>query len=498
MVAASPVAATMAAHNAGGSKPDELPVTATTSSATSDGSSPIDGIEAAGTAAAPASPSSTNGGVRGQVASVPLGSKPPGVIGWEDLPGIGNQSSVSPPRLPPGLPPPPPAPEVSVAAVDEDLDEEYEREALKMLRINLQMDRKEWGDDFDLMQWYDGLSQEHQRILDKDLTDEESLEIGKGGGFLFARGADQPAGPSKQTMANTSPAVQAKLEEFAGGRSGRFGELEELNLDAATSMMPTKSQKKKLRKKTEKEAAEELRLESNDVVSELALSHSTATSTQKKSSEPKHKKLTRDVIDGMTLKEVKQALKLRGIPEDDREQFKGRPDEQKRLRDYAKTLKTVCTAPMAAQKAGKFFAAKDKVDFDGLEERDEDGLLINTAKSSTLGKQKATEAKGSSSLGKAVAGALDTARSAMGMQTEEEKKRAQIAAEVAEAKRKQQEDDEKKKAAERKEKIRKGKEQNAFKKLGILGDGKPLDDEKVNKQGGSTSKDDGTKLEELD
>ena len=122
--------------------------------------------------------------------------------------------------------------------------------------------------------------------------------------------------------------------------------------------------------------------------------------------------------------------------------------------------------------------------------------MANVAKahvfSTTSGEYAAYNEAGSSTLGKVIG----AAKSAMGLQTEEEKKKADIEAKfaAAKAKRKQEEEDEKKK---RKEKMREMKQNAEFKKLGLLVDGKPLDDEKVNKQG-STSKDDGTKLEELD
>mmetsp|Transcript_15257 Transcript_15257/g.50631 ORF Transcript_15257/g.50631 Transcript_15257/m.50631 type:complete len:181 (+) Transcript_15257:1046-1588(+) len=78
---------------------------------------------------------------------------------------------------------------------------------------------------------------------------------------------------------------------------------------------------------------------------ELAKAHSTAQ-PERVRKEKKAKRLSRQEIDGMGLRQLKAALKERGYSEA-ATKFSNLPDEAKKLREFAKSKSAICLQPTA-------------------------------------------------------------------------------------------------------------------------------------------------------
>jgi len=111
-------------------------------------------------------------------------------------------------------------------------------------------------------------------------------------------------------------------------------------------------------------------LESNDprdeLEQQLAKSHSTAVDPSSAvAKRPKHKKLKREQLEQMTVKQIRRALADRGIGDEVGGQWVDKPDELKLLREYAKSLPSVCEEAAGSAKAARRYvgvdAKRDKV-----------------------------------------------------------------------------------------------------------------------------------------
>ena len=303
----------------------------------------------------------------------------------------------------PGSPTPRVAPSVSVtsatppSAHDEETADE-DGEMVLVMRADMEMCRAE---GIALHAWYLNLPKASQLTLIKHLSEEERAEIeGEVDGFLKTKttnsrprqdGAAQRAaaavhgGPSggyggQQSGQHNAYGGHGQYNAYGGyGGAPRslFAGLEEVQLDRTTSLLNmSKGQRKALARRREQEAEELSRdmgglvLEQNrepaELEQELARSHSTATEgrKEKKGSSREHKKLSREAIDNMTVRQVRRALEERG----EKPVGMGQPDELKRLRDHAKSLRSVCLHPVDHKSSRLFAQAAGK---DAEEDDDE-------------------------------------------------------------------------------------------------------------------------------
>mmetsp|Transcript_18712 Transcript_18712/g.60112 ORF Transcript_18712/g.60112 Transcript_18712/m.60112 type:complete len:442 (-) Transcript_18712:91-1416(-) len=223
-------------------------------------------------------------------------------------------------------------------------------ETLQMLRSEMLAERELAG-GAGVRKWYKALEFETQRVLDPHLSEEEKAEIAAGSkGFMrVAAAVPGKGGDGASGMLRGSAATGAFEQRHAGELAeglGRFGAL--FDGDMAREARKANKKERRMLERQQKESAgggsgggegEEL------LEMELAKAHSTAQ-PERVRKEKKAKRLSRQEIDGMGLRQLKAALKERGYSEA-ATKFSNLPDEAKKLREFAKSKSAICLQPTA-------------------------------------------------------------------------------------------------------------------------------------------------------
>jgi hypothetical protein len=183
---------------------------------------------------------------------------------------------------------------------------------------------------------------------------------GEGEGTKGASGSTVAAGVKVLTrggVVGAGGAAAAYDETTARGAAGtQFAALEAIT--EASDMRAARKERKKARQQAEKARLQAEKdgvpmLESNEQPDELeqqlSISHSTADAQTRSTKVKKLKKLTADEIDRMTAKQLRRELSDRSI--EDANKWAGKPDEAKQLREYAKSLASVCEGAAGLTKA---------------------------------------------------------------------------------------------------------------------------------------------------
>ena len=222
-------------------------------------------------------------------------------------------------------------------------------ETLQMLRSEMLAERERAG-GAGVRKWYKALEFETQRVLDPHLSEEEKAEIAAGSkGFMkVAAAVPGKGGDGASGMPRGSAATGALEQRHAGELAeglGRFGAL--FDGDMAREARKANKKERRMLERQQKESAgggsgggegEEL------LEMELAKAHSTAQPERVRKA--KAKRLSRQEIDGMGLRQLKAALKERGYSEA-ATKFSNLPDEAKKLREFAKSKSAICLQPTA-------------------------------------------------------------------------------------------------------------------------------------------------------